>query len=323
MRRFVVLFIAVLAFVLAPWPATAAPPDNFPDRINLPNGFFPEGIESGRGTTVFVGSIATGAIWRGDVRTGSGAVFAPGAAGRASIGIAYEASRNRLWVAGGGPSIAGAGDVRVYDASSGALLRTFNIPAPADPNVRFLNDVTVTHDAVYVTDSFNPQLVVIPLPANGSLPGANAATLLTVAGDGFVQTPGVNLNGIVAKNGALVVAQSSTGKLFRVDPATGAAEEIDLGGEALGSVDGLELQGHRLYAVRNSNQVTLVRLESQLTSGVVLGDITGELDTPSTATVAAGRLWVVNPRFNTPPSPSTQYWITQLPLRPNSGRVSQ
>jgi hypothetical protein len=318
-RRFVVLFIAVLAFVLVPWPATAAPTNNFPDRINLPNGFFPEGIENGRGTSVFVGSIADGSIWRGDVRTGSGAVFAPGAAGRASIGIAYEASRNRLWVAGGGPSITGAGDVRVYDASTGALLRTFNIPASADPNVRFLNDVTVTHDAVYVTDSFNPQLVVIPLPTNGSLPGANDATLLTVAGDGFVQTPGANLNGIVAKNGALVVAQSSTGKLFRVDPATGAAKEIDLGGVALGSVDGLELQGHRLYAVRNSNLVTVVRLESQLTSGVVLGDITGELDTPSTATVAAGRLWVVNPRFNTPPSPSTEYWIAQLPLRPENG----
>ena len=68
--------------------------------------------------------------------------------------------------------------------------------------------------------------------------------------------------------------------------------------------------------VRNNNVVTVVRLESKLTSGVVLGDITGELDTPSTATVAAGRLWVVNPRFNTPPSPTTEYWITQLPLRP-------
>src|SRR5512133_2723730 len=282
-RRFVVLFIAVFAFVLAPWPATAAPPDNFPARIDLPNGFFPEGIENGRGTSVYVGSIATGAIWRGVVRTGSGAVFADGASGRASIGIAYEASRNRLWVAGGGPSITGAGDVRVYDASSGDLLRIFQIPAPPDPTVRFLNDLTVTGDAVYVTDSFNPQLVVIPLPANGSLPGVNAATLLTVTGE-FVQTAGANLNGIVAKNGALVVAQSSTGKLFRVDPATGIAEEIDLGGVALGSVDGLELQGHRLYAVRNSNLVTLVRLGSQLAAGTVLGDITGELDTPSTAT---------------------------------------
>src|SRR4029453_8482901 len=102
-RRFVVLFIAVLAFVLAPGPATAPPPDNFPDQIDLPPGFFPEGIERGRGTSVFVGSLVDGAIWRGDVRTGSGAVFADGEPGRASVGIAHGAGQNRLWVAGGGP----------------------------------------------------------------------------------------------------------------------------------------------------------------------------------------------------------------------------
>jgi hypothetical protein len=97
--------------------------------------------------------------------------------------------------------------------------------------------------------------------------------------------------GAVAKNGALVVAQSSTGKLFRVDPATGTAEELDLGDTPpLSNANGLELPGHLLYVVRNDNVVTLVRLESQLASGVVLGDISGELDTPSTATVVAGRL---------------------------------
>src|SRR6187200_844124 len=131
-RRFVVLFIAVLAFVLAPWPATAAPPDkNFPARIDLPNGFAPEGIESGRGTSFFVGSLIDGAILRGDLRTGSTAVLAAGAQGRASLGIAYEAGQNRLWVAGGGPGFAtGVGDVRVYDASSGALLATYLPPKP-------------------------------------------------------------------------------------------------------------------------------------------------------------------------------------------------
>jgi hypothetical protein len=163
------------------WPATAAPPGNFPHQIALPNGFFPEGIESGRGTSVFVGSLIDGAIWRGNLRTGSGAVFADGAQGRVSAGIAYEAARHRLWVAGSGPSILGTGDVRVYDASSGALLATFAIPAPPTPAVRFLNDVAVTRDAVYVTDSFNPQHVVIPLPANGSLPLVNSATLLLTA----------------------------------------------------------------------------------------------------------------------------------------------
>ena len=119
----------------------------------------------------------------------------------------------------------------------------------------------------------------------------------------------------------LIVAQSSTGQLFRVDPDTGIGTEIDLGDDVdLSSVDGLELQGRTLYAVRNSNVVTVVRLGSQLAAGTVLGDITDPgLDIPATATVAAGRLWAVNARFTTPPEPDTKYWITQLPLRPNSG----
>jgi hypothetical protein len=317
-RRFVVLFIAVLAFVFAPWPATAAPHGNFPDRIDLPNGFFPEGIESGRGTSFFVGSLIDGAIWRGDLRTGSREELASGATGRSSVGIAYEASRNRLWVAGGGPGFgAGVGDVRVYNASSGALLATFLPPG----EVGALNDVAITHDAVYVTDSFKAQLVEIPLPSDGSLPSEDAATLLPVSGD-FEQTPGVaSLNGIVAKSGVLIVAKSNTGQLFRVDPATGIAKEIDLGDTPLPiNADGLELRGHLLYVVRNTNVVTVVRLGSQLAAGTVLGNITDPgLDVPTTATVAAGRLWAVNARFGTGPTPDTKYWITQLPLRPNSG----
>jgi hypothetical protein len=316
-RKFVVLFIAVLAFVLVPWPATAAPPDNFRDRIDLPNGFFPEGIESGRGTSFFVGSLIDGAIWRGDLRTGSGAVLADRTTGRVSVGIAYEASQDRLWVAGGGPGFGlGIGDVRVYDASSGTLLATFLPPGA----VGALNDVAITHDAVYVTDSFNAQLVKIPLPADGSLPSEDSATLLPVTGD-FVQTPppDPNFNGIVTRSGVLLVGETSSGKLFRVDPETGIAEEVDLGGEVLPGPDGLELRGKTLYVV-GGGLVTVVRLGARLASGVVLGEITDPgLDVPTTATVAAGRLWVVNARFNTPPSPSTEYWITQLPLRPNSG----
>ena len=89
---------------------------------------------------------------------------------------------------------------------------------------------------------------------------------------------------------------------------------------ALSSVDGLELQGRTLYAVRNTNVVTVVRLSSQLAAGIVLGNITDPgLDVPTTATVAAGRLWAVNARFGTGPTPDTEYWITQLPVRPENG----
>ena len=85
MPRFIAL-VGVLAF-LAVSPAVGASPagqsGNFPARIDLPNGFFPEGIESGRGTSFFVGSLLDGTIWRGDLRTGSGAVLAAGAPGSA------------------------------------------------------------------------------------------------------------------------------------------------------------------------------------------------------------------------------------------------
>jgi hypothetical protein len=313
--NYAIALLAALVF-LAVSPSAGASPaghsGNFPARIDLPNGSFPEGIESGRGTSFFAGSMTDGTIWRGDFRTGSLSVFAPGEPGLASAGIAYDARHDRIWVAGVGPLLLGRGDVRVYDASSGALLATYQVPG-----VALMNDVAVTRDAVYVTDSGFPQLVVIPLGRHGSLPPPSAATALQLSGD-FVQTPGLNLNGIIAKDGALLVDQSSTGKLFRVDPATGAADEVDLGGADLGYIDGLELVGHNLYVVRPFlNRVTLVSLAASMTAGVVLGDLTDpSLDIPSTATVAAGRLWAVNLRFTTPPEPTTPYWITQLPLRP-------
>jgi hypothetical protein len=311
----VVALVGVLAFLVLAPPVGASPTgqgDKFPARIDLPNGSFPEGIESGPGTSFFVGSLADGTIWRGDLRTGSVAVLAAGAAGRASAGIAYEPGRDRIWVAGVGPPLLGNADVRVYDASSGALLATYQ-----PPGVGLLNDVAVTREAVYVTDSSFPQLVVIPLERGRRLPPPSAATILPVGGD-FLQTPGFNLNGIVAEDGVLLVAQSSTGKLFRVDPATGLADELDAGGVNLGYPDGLELLGHTLYVVRPfENRVSVISLSARLTGGIVLGDLTDpSLDIPSTATVAAGRLWAVNLRFTTPPELATPYWITQLPLRP-------
>jgi hypothetical protein len=308
-----VALAGVLTFLaVSPAASPAGLRDNFPARIDLPDGFFPEGIESGRGTTFFVGSLLNGAILRGDLRTGSRAVLAAGAPGLASAGIAYEARRDRIWVAGGGPQLVGRGDVRVYDASSGALLATYQ-----PPGAGLLNDVVVTRDAVYVTDSGFPRLVVIPLPRDGSLPAPSAARFLPIGGD-MLQAPGINLNGIVAKNGVLLVANSTTGKLFRVDPATGVADKLDLGGADLSYPDGLELLGQKLYVVRPfDNRVTVIALGARLTGGVVLGHLTDpSLDIPTTATVAADRVWAVNLRFTTPPQPTTAYWITRLPLRP-------
>ena len=232
-----------------------------------------------------------------------------------SVGIAYEASRNRLWVAGGGPGFGWVSGMCGSTTRPAAhLLATFLPPG----DVGFLNDVAITHDAVYVTDSFNPQLVKIPLPADGSLPSADSATLLPVSGD--LSRPQDPTSTELSQRAAC----SSWGRPARgISSAStltlGPPTRSTLAARLLPGPDGLELRGNTLYVV-GGGLVTVVRLGPRLASGVVLGEITDPgLDVPTTATVAAGRLWVVNARFDTPPLPTTDYWITQLPLRPAEG----
>jgi sugar lactone lactonase YvrE len=280
--------------------------EQFPHRIDLPDGFQPEGITTGRGPTVYAGSLANGAIWQGDVRTGTGAVVIPGADGRVAVGLGYERRADRLWVAGGR-----TGTVTVYDASRRTALMTYVV---ADAG--FLNDVAVTRRAVYVTDSMRQHLVVIPLGRHGALPTQADVTTLPLTGDFQLVPDAFNANGIVAARGGrwLVIVQSVTSTLFRVDPRTGATRAIELSGGSLSGGDGLELRGRTLYVVRGQpNAVVPVRLGARLLTGDVQPAITDpDLDVPTTATFAAGRLWAVNARFGTPPGPDVDYWITQL-----------
>ncbi|HEV8489169.1 MAG TPA: hypothetical protein VGQ58_05225 [Candidatus Limnocylindrales bacterium] len=303
------LIAALVGAAVIAAPVAAAGPDRpFPERIDLPNGWAPEGITAGRGTTVFVGSLAGGAIWKGDVRTGHGDELVAGT-GTVAVGVEYEARRNRLWAAGG-PT----GEVRVYNASTGDLLETYTF----SPAV-FLNDLVVTRDAVYVTDSGIQQLDVIPLGPAGRLPDPSDVETLPLSGDGLAFVPlQFNANGIVARGGWLIFVQSNTGQLWRVDPATGETLEIDLGGASVSFGDGLELHGRTLYVVRNQlSTVSVFRLGAGLLSARHVGDITSpDLDVPTTAAFQSGRLWAVNARFGTPVTPDTEYWITRLPARP-------
>ena len=296
-RRLLFPAAALLALSLAAAPAIAKP---FPGEIPLPDGYQPEGITDGTGTTAYVGSLADGAIVRVNVRRGSVDPFAAGAAGRVTVGLDYEDGAHRLWAAGG-PT----GEVRAYDARTGEVLETYAVTAG------FLNDVAVTEDAVYVTDSLIQQLIVIPLSDDGAVPDPADAFTLPLTGD-LEYIDGFNANGIVASDGWLILVQSNTGLLFRVDPTTGATETIDLGGASVSFGDGLELVGSTLYVVRNQlGEILEIRLADDLLSGTVVDTLEPDgVDVPTTAAFIAGRLWLVNARFNTDPVPDTAYWLT-------------
>lgn len=285
------LLAGLLATLLVAAPAGADSP--WPDSIAVPTGSYPEGIAAGRGHEVFVGSLLDGALYRADLRTGRGEVVAPGAPGRITAGLYHDDRSDLVWAAGLDDFESA---VLVFDGRTGAIVESLAVPG------LFLNDLVVTRDAVYVTDSFADVLWRVPLDAQGR--PAGPATPVPLSGDFTLITEGdpfaVNLNGIRATpDGRWLIAVSSSGStLFRIDPDTGVATTIDVGQPILFG-DGIELRGRTLHVVQNFiDQVSVIELAPDLSSGEVIQVITSPaFATPTTAARFGGDLYVINARF--------------------------
>ncbi len=268
MMRKVGLLVCLVAMLSAGLAAGAAAMTarSFPSIIALPDGFQPEGIVAGRGHELFAGSLANGAVYRANARTGEGEVLVPGETGRVAVGLAFDPRTGYLFVAGGGTGMA-----HVFDSRTGEEVASYTLTAPGT----FINDVVVTKDGAYFTDSAQASLFVLPLSPDGGLPAAPQALPLT--GEWVQVAEEFNANGIEAtRNGkTLIVVNSELGVLFAVDPENGEATAIDLGGASVTSGDGLLLRGRTLYVVRNFlNTIAVVKLAPDLASGVVVDELT-------------------------------------------------
>ena len=144
----------------------------------------------------------------------------------------------------------------VYDARTGESVASYQLAeAPT-----FVNDVAVSNDAAWFTDSFKPVLYRLPFGPGGALPTQSDAETIPLGGD-YVHQPGAfNLDGIDATpdGRTLVVVQSATGELFTVEPATGVARRIDLGEDDVSNGDGILLDGRSLFVVQNVQNVIAV-----------------------------------------------------------------
>jgi sugar lactone lactonase YvrE len=300
--------IAVLLFAIPAVAQTAA----FPDIIQLPTGFQPEGIAVGKGSTFYTGSLADGRVLRGDLRTGVTEVLVPGQAGMFSVGMAYDDRSNALFVAGGPTGL-----LRVFNADTGALLASYQLAGQGS----FINDVVVTRQAAYVTNSFQQEFYKIPLTAGGGLPPASAVKAVTYTGDWEQEAGQFNANGIEASpNGKwLLVVNSYRGMLFRVDPVSGDSNEIVLDGNSLMAGDGLLLRGSMLYVMRNQqNEIVVIDLsrDSKNVTGVIVDRITNDnFVVPTTLALFGNNLYTVNAKFGLANPETLPYEVVKVPLK--------
>ena len=292
------LLVAVVAALAM--PAAAAPAE----VIALPGATSAEGIANGGGTTFYAGDLFAGDIFRGDIQRGTAQLFIDAPAGRMAVGMAADLEHDLLFVAGGF-----TGQGYVYDTRTGATVAIYQFGTPGTavvPSTAMVNDVTLTKDGAWFTDSFQPRLYFVPISEAGVL---GSFRTLQVTGPAAEISGQFNLNGIQATpNGkTLIVAHSANGELYTVDPVTGSSATI--AGVSVPSVDGIVLQGRRLWAVQNINQVTRVQLSPNLTSGVIEEVITSDLfQVPSTAARFGSRLAVVNAKFDTGFPPTAKTW---------------
>ena len=143
--------VAVLALLAGGAPAGA---DHAERVILLPGATSAEGIASGPGSTFYAGDLFGGDIYRGDVRKGTAEKFIDNAPGRNAAGLRVDLDDGLLFVAGGF-----TGQGYVYDTDSGATVEVYQFSTAAS----VINDVAVTSDGAWFTNSLAGELYFVPV----------------------------------------------------------------------------------------------------------------------------------------------------------------
>ena len=256
-----------------------------------------------RQRTFYVSEVTGGEIHRGDVRTGKTREWKPeGADGRGTArGITVD-RRGNFYVAGGPNGIdSKRPDLWVYDRHGNLEAK---LQIRGNDNA-FLNDVVIGADgAAYFTNSNAPQIYRVAKER-----GQWQVTKWADASDTIETQEGFNLGGIVLSpdRRSFVVAQGTTGDLWRFDARTAAVGKISTRGADLRNADGLVRRGRTLWVVRNFDQeLVKMRLGRDSRSARVTSVRKTDPDRVfTTAGLARGRLLAVDSKFDeetaTPP----------------------
>jgi DNA-binding beta-propeller fold protein YncE len=300
----------------------AAAQEIWPEAISIPTGFESEGIELGKGHEFFLGAFSfssffgpafgvsheqssfAGAIYKGNLRTGEGAILVP-PTGKPVSGLSYDPRTDYLYAATGYSAGYLSGSfwdqgVIVYDASSGDLVTEIIFGDGIA-----INDCLVTMTGVYCTDSLNPYLYKVVLENGGRIPSTPVVEVIHMPD--FAMVPILNANGLVGDfdGRQLVIMNTSTGVLYLVDTENGEVSPLQIEGaeQLFPSGDGIYLEGRTLYILQNfSNKIAVVQLSGDLTAGVFIRNIpdegaTNPLNVATTIIGFGNSLYAINTHF--------------------------
>ncbi|MGW4520360.1 hypothetical protein [Amycolatopsis sp. NPDC004378] len=280
MRRILALPFALLLLTLA----VAAPATAATRVIVLPGARSAEGITAAGGGEYYTGDLVAGTIFREDLGRGTAERFIEAPPGTTAAGVDLDRRHDLLFVAGGN-----GGKAYVYNVRTKTKVADFTF---GDPRTSYVNDVVVTPQGAWFTDSYHPQLFFVP-DAAGVL---GTPRTLPLSGPGAGGSPGnFFMNDVIAtpSGDTLLVAATTPGKVYTIDPRTGVSKEI--AGVNSPSVVSLVLEGNRLWAVQLDDRITRWCLDGDLSHGTAAGTITDPLfDQPVSAIKVGNRLAVVN-----------------------------
>ncbi len=277
---------------------------------------YPEGVTVDPSTgAIYTASANTGVVVRVDADSGAATIVgdplgkadAGGPPTSMTLGLKAD-GEGRLWVAGGR-----SGTMHVVDIATGRLLARFTTPEGR----WLINDVALTQDAAYFTDTLRPVMWRVPRDA---VQDAALEPWLSFEGTPLEYGEDSNLNGVVATPDGrhLIAIHMKAGRLFRIDTQTKAVAAIDTGDAALDGGDGLALKDNRLFVVRQwTGDIVALDLSDDLSSATEVKRIKpAELAWPATAAIRGDRLIVANTQFNRREAgdPVLPFSLTSIPL---------
>jgi len=317
---------ATVLLLALPLLAANAGEKSFAKIVPALDGAPPEGFTIGKGTMAYNGSI-DGSIYKVNLRNGQGNTLVEAepdfdvfAGDCYKLGMRVDPRSNYLFVAG-----CINGDAYVFDADSGEQVMKYQLD---DSGFSVINDIAITKDAVYFTDFGQPFIYRLPLSRNGKIPGAvDAALAIPLTGDfeNGDNLIGAFANGIVATSDGktLIIGNSGSSKIFKVDPTTGHADEIIVDPPLLGLLEGSFLDGIVMHddvlfilspgETAEGDMVQVVLLDDDMLTGTRVGAIIdSDMDGVASGAMHGDSLYVNNARYSDFPGLPTEYWVTKL-----------